>query len=204
MNFEERKATKDDIKVLDDLIDRFATNVPKVQKTKPHYLTTKIDVQTKPIFAYGYYNTLGNVRILDILGQAIEYDEESKMKIVKFITLNKLLKADNNFAKEYVGKRTPYDTMPAVSIKAKGYREFCKRYDGKNWLEPYVSPNNCITSYITQDGSILRIDEEKTEEIITAIMDMDVFPAKTIFENSCREYAKDNLEGYLKKLKRSF
>lgn len=154
-------------------------------------------------FAYNYW-TLNDEDIADLyyyLAQnKTEENEQSALTIGQFIDNQKIIPV-RKFNKYFYNLNL--ETIESVIERIKHNGNWLSLYDIKQEFEPKESYNSPIFySYMKNDGTTFNIDRQTASTILGILTEHEIPTAKSIVQASFPYYANDNMDQFIKTLKK--
>ncbi len=174
-------------------------NLVNLIKKSPVKLTSS----DKILFACQYYDTLGNVSLIDVLKRNVD-NVDLRKNIVKFMSVNNMKKVNPNCGLYEFG-------LYNVSRNIKSFNTLDCEYDYQNWLEEYdediqfeIKNKNypSINSILLKDGTSFTVDKEIAKKIKLSLLEEEIFPAVCIVKGAFKPVAENNFKQYVKTLKK--
>lgn len=169
----------------------------------------KLTHSDKIVFACQYYDTLGNISIVDILKRNIN-DVELRKPIIKFISVNNMRRQNPNCFSDIKSNSFGINNI-LTDIAPQSFVTFNYEYDCQNWLEEYDedkqfedvnNSHRTINSILCEDGSKFTIDKKTAIKIKSSLIDEGIFPAVCVVKGAFKPTAENDFEQYVKALKK--
>ena len=163
----------------------------------------KFNKERKLTFAYNYW-LLNPEDITELYDELAKNHSVESAKLAKnigeFIDYQKITnirRFSSNFFDQDI------ETIQNVTTKIRANGNWLSLYDLEKEFNPKVQDQNPIRySFLTQDGSIFRIDQNKAKDILGILIEAKIPTAKCIVTGSFIEYANGNIDEYVKKLEK--
>ena len=159
----------------------------------------KFNKERKLTFAYNYW-LLNPEDITELYDELAKKHSVESAKLAKnigeFIDYQKITnirRFSSNFFDQDI------ETIQNVTTKIRVNGNWLSLYDLEKEFNPKVQDQNPIRySFLTQDGSIFRIDRDRANEILGILIDENIPTAKCIVTSSFPYYARNDMDTYIK------
>lgn len=163
----------------------------------------KFNKERKLTFAYNYWllNPEDITELYDELAKNYSVESARLARIIgEFIDYQKITnirRFSSNFFDQDI------ETIQNVTTKIRTNGNWLSLYDIEREFVPQVQSQNPVRySFLTQDGNIFRIDQDKAKDILGILIDENIPTAKCIVTGSFIDYANGNIDEYIKTLKK--
>lgn len=166
-------------------------------------INQKFNKDKKIKFAYKYWllNPEDITELYDSLAKNYSKDSARLARIIgQFIDHQKITNI-HRFSANFFDQ--DIEKIQNVTAKIRNNGNWLSLYDIEREFSSQTKSQNPVKySYITQDGTIFKIDKDKTKDILGILIDENIPTAKCIVTGSFIDYANGNIDEYIKTLKK--
>lgn len=180
-----------------------AHNVCELIKETSYFKNRRFNQTQKIKFAYKYWllNPEDITELYESLALNNSYKAEELARVIGDFMDQQGLTSLRRFNVHFFDQ--DIETIQNTTSKIRENGNWLSLYNVEKEFTPQGKLNNpIIYSYLTQNGSLFKIDQERANHILGILTEENIPTAKCIVTGSFKDYANGNIDKYIKTLKK--